>query len=103
MATATSHHRATGNERTINAHALGIACGMLLGCWHVAWSILVLVGWAQSIIDFVFWLHFIEPPYHVGLFDWPRALGVIAGTAVVGYALGSFAGVIWNRLEAARV
>lgn len=69
---------------------------------QAAWSILVLTGWAQSIIDVIFWLHFIEPPYHVGPFSWPRALGLIAATSAIGYLLGGFVGVIWNRLVAAR-
>lgn len=62
----------------------------------------MLTGWAQSIIDVIFWLHFIEPPYHVGPFSWPRALGLIAATSAIGYLLGGFVGVIWNRLVAAR-
>jgi hypothetical protein len=42
---------------------------MLIGGWHIAWSLLVLIGWAQPILDFVFWAHMIKPVYFVKPFD----------------------------------
>ena len=89
-------------EGGMNAHALGVAVGGLLGCSHLGWSILVATGLAQPIMDFVFWLHFIEPPYRVEPFSWARAVGLIAVTSGIGYVLGGFAGIIWNRLDTGR-
>ena len=89
-------------EGAVDAHRLGIAFGVLLGSWHLAWAIAVLLGWAQTLIDCVFWLHFIEPPYQVRPFAWPQALGLIAVTSGIGYLLGYFAGKVWARLESAR-
>jgi hypothetical protein len=28
--------------------------GALIGGWHFVWSVLVGIGWAQSILDFIF-------------------------------------------------
>ena len=35
----------------------------------MVWSLLVLIGWAQPIIDFIFWAHMIKPVYFVKPFD----------------------------------
>ena len=55
--------------------------------------------WAQPLIDFVFWMHFIKPVYVVGTFNAGTALILIAVTSGVGYALGWIFGVLWNWIH----
>jgi hypothetical protein len=63
------------------------------------WSLFVIIGWAQPIIDFIFWAHMIEPVYFVKPFDAVAAVSLIVITAVIGYIFGFFGAIIWNRLH----
>jgi hypothetical protein len=67
--------------------------------WHFAWSVLVLLGWAQPIFDFIFWAHMIRPVYFVKPFDPVAAVALIVITAVIGYVFGFLAAIIWYRLH----
>ena len=80
----------------------GIAFGCLLGAMHLGWVILVAVGLAQPIADFVYWLHFIRPVWVIEPFEPFRALGLVVLTAAIGYLIGSTLALIWNRLDRAR-
>jgi len=71
----------------------------LIGGWHLLWSLLVLIGWAQPILDLVFWAHMIKPIYFVKPFDLAAAITLIVITAVIGYVFGFLGAVIWNRLD----
>jgi hypothetical protein len=85
--------------QTINANKTGLAFGVLLGGWHLVWVLLVLVGWAQPMLDFIFWLHLIKPVYTIEPFALGRAVGLVVLTAVVGYVGGWLFGLVWNRLH----
>ena len=87
------------NAQTVDAHKLGLVLGTFIGGWHLLWSSLVLLGWAQPVINFAFWLHFITPPYQVGSFVRWRAAALIAVTATIGYIFGRIIGAIWNRIH----
>jgi hypothetical protein len=82
-----------------NPHKGGRVIAALIDGWHVIWSVLILIGWAQSILDFVFWAHMIKPVYFVKPFDPMAAVALIVITAVIGYIFGFVGAIIWNRLH----
>lgn len=84
--------------RRINALNAGLAVGSVVGLWHVMWSALVAVGWAQVVIDFVFWMHFIKPVLLVQPFNLGTAAVLVAITLTTGFALGYVLAAAWNWL-----
>lgn len=85
---------------TINKHTVGLVGGAFFGLAHVAWSLLVWLGLAQSLINRVFELHFIQPPFTVGQFSLSVAVVLIVIASLVGYVFGWLLAAIWNWLHA---
>jgi len=85
--------------RPISPNRAGVVLGSLAGAWHLLWSALVSVGWAQSVIDFIFWIHFIKPVYVIESFNPGIALVLVITTAATGYVIGLLAGALWNRIH----
>jgi hypothetical protein len=82
-----------------NPTKTGLTLGALICVWHILWSLLVLFGWAQPILTFVFWAHMIQPIYVVQGFN-PAAAGtLIAITFVSGFFFGWVGALIWNGLQ----
>lgn len=86
----------------VNPARIGITLGLFLSFVHTAWAALVAVKLAQPIMDFVFWAHFITPPYHIEHFELGRAAILIVLVFLSGMVSGSVAGTLWNMLAADR-
>ena len=83
----------------LNPIRIGLFFGIFIALWHVGWSVLVATNLAQKLIDFVFWLHFITPPFQIEPFDPARAGMLIVIVFGVGYVIGAIGAVIWNMLQ----
>ena len=67
----------------INVGKAGLVLGALLGGLHVGWALLVALKWAQPVIDFAFWMHFIKPLYVIEPFEIARAVILVMVTSTV--------------------
>jgi len=94
-------HKAHPGEtvKYISPNKAGLVLGAVIAAWHVLWSALVAVGWAQTVVDFVFRIHFISPPYTIDAFDLVRAAMLVLVTFGVGYVFGAAFAALWNRLH----
>jgi hypothetical protein len=87
-------------EQKISAHKVGLVVGFVISGLHVLWTILVAVGLAQMLVDFVLWAHMVHLSVVIGPFDVGTALTLIVVTFIVGYAVGRLVGTVWNRVHA---
>src|SRR3974390_299736 len=78
----------------------GLVIGAMMGGIHLTWSLFAAAGWGQSFLNFFFWMYFIKPIDLVEPFESTRTLTLVAVSSVIGYALGSSAARIWNRIRA---
>ncbi|MDO1558667.1 hypothetical protein Q0812_04395 [Brevundimonas sp. 2R-24] len=85
--------------RSVSPLKAGLAFAIVLGLWHFCWAVLVVIGWAQPFIDFIFRLHFIDPPYRIGAFDPATAALLIGITAAFGFIIGGALATAWNWLH----
>ena len=84
-----------------NAKKAGLVGAVVIGGWHVVWSLLVLLGWGQSLVNFSLWAHMLQVPVVAGPFDAAAAATVIVLAAIIGYAVGYILATVWNRVHSA--
>lgn len=88
-------------QGAIGVHTTGLALGLMVGGMHLLWALLVASGLAQPFMDFVFWLHFIRPAWVIDGFNVWKAVGLVALTGMIGYAIGAALALLWNRMHPA--
>ncbi|HJT41964.1 MAG TPA: hypothetical protein VJ750_00530 [Rhizomicrobium sp.] len=74
----------------------GAVFGLFLAFFHAAWAGLVAAGLAQKLMDFIFWAHFIAPPYQIQPFEITRAAILVGITFLAGLTFGVVGGSLWN-------
>ena len=82
-----------------NPNKAGLVVAALIGGWHLCWSLLVLFGWAQPLLDFAFWAHMIQPIYVIKPFEPVAAVALIVIISVAGYIVGYTGAIIWNKVH----
>lgn len=85
--------------KALHTQKVAMVCGVFLGGWHLIWSILILLGLAQWLLDFIFWVHMIANPYRVTGFTLTQAVTLVIVTFIVGYVGGWIFAWLWNKLH----
>jgi membrane protein YdbS with pleckstrin-like domain len=82
-----------------NPQQVGVYTGVFLAFMHVVWALLVYLGLAEPFMTFVLGLHFLDNPYTVMPFSITNALILVIFVFVVGYVLGYFGTIYWNKMQ----
>ncbi|MFA6415821.1 MAG: hypothetical protein WCW47_03610 [Candidatus Paceibacterota bacterium] len=77
----------------------GVVWGLFFALFHLFWAVLVAIGLAQPMMDFIFKIHLMNNPYVIAPFDLTLAIMLVVITFVVGYVLGVVFTWIWNKLH----
>ena len=80
-----------------NVNEVGLVIGSLMGLFHLVWALLVAIGVAQALMDFIFNVHMISNPYTILPFSVTKAIGLIIVTSIIGYIVGAVLGWLWNK------
>lgn len=84
--------------KKINPGEAGLALGGLLAVWHAVWAVLVMMGFAKPLLDFILSLHFLSNPYQMMSFNLMTAVTLVVVTGIMGYVIGLVFGVLWNSV-----
>jgi len=80
----------------INANNLGMTLGGFFALLHAVWAILVGIGVAESLLDWIMPLHFIGTMFEVTGFTWGNAILLTILAFIGGYVSGWILAAIWN-------
>ena len=80
----------------LNPIKCGLILGVLIGIGHMAWALMVALGWGQPVMDFLLTVHFLAPTLHVREFDLLTATTLVAFTSVIAFILGYGLAVAMN-------
>ena len=83
----------------MNKHKVASTLGLFLAFWHLVWEVLIFLGLAQPLMNFITSMHSINNPYVVAKFNLGSAIGLIIVTYVVGYVAGTVFAIIYNKMH----
>ena len=83
----------------MKTYKIGLIVGTFFGMMHLFWSILVAVGFAQPLIDFIYWAHFFNNPFVVAPFNLGTAVVLVVVTFCVGCIFGLIIGWLRNKFS----
>ena len=84
-----------------NVSRAALTGAIMLGGVHVLWSLFVLLGFAQTLINFSMWAHMIEPGITIAPFYAQAAMTLIVVATAIGYGVGYAMATVWDKVRKA--
>ena len=84
--------------KRISPAKAALSVGLVLGLYHLSWVLLVALGFAKAVLDFVLQLHFIRMSFDIAPFSVSTAASLVALTFAIGAAFGLVFALVWNWL-----
>ena len=85
----------------VNPKKVAVVGAVMRGGWHLVWSLLVLVGWAQALVGFSMCAHMVHTAVVIGPFEAGAAATVVIIASFVGYVVGYILATVWNKVHSA--
>ena len=85
--------------RPLHPIKVATTIALLMACIHFGWVLLVAFGVAQSLLNFIFWLHFIAPVYTVQPFNWIVAVALVLFASATSFFAALLFVYLWNRIH----
>lgn len=83
-------------KEKLHPHKVGLTLGAFAWLGHVVWSLLVAMGLAKPLIDWLLSLHFVSVSFSLASFDLTNAVLLVVVTSVWGYVVGYVFSLVWN-------
>lgn len=83
----------------LNKNKTGLVLGIFAALLHAVWAIAVLIGVAQTYLDWIFPMHFINSVFEVATFSIVNAIILIVLAFIGGYVCGWVFAALWNWIE----
>ncbi|HET7798228.1 MAG TPA: hypothetical protein VFK72_10105 [Nevskia sp.] len=80
----------------LNPGKTGLTLAYFIAGVHFLWVLAIALGWAGSMVDFIFRVHMLSVPVTVLPFDILSAVELLIITAAVGYLVGYAFARVWN-------
>lgn len=86
----------------VNPNRVGLAFGSFIALFHFVWAMIVALGLAQAVLNFIYSIHFLNNPFLIQEFNLAKALVLVCFTFVMGYIGGYVLSLVWNKMVAKR-
>ena len=80
----------------LNQNKVGLTCGLFYVLCHIGWVLMVAVGIAKPLLDWILALHFIVMDYSINAFQVMPAVLLVVIAFASGYVMGWLFAALWN-------